>query len=129
VDTDRIAHTAHPALSLLDEIRMETGEIIPLAWKLGRVTGICAIELYPAATLLAHNFNVPGYKRKDGNDARRVLLKNLKNFIELPVDVSLMEVNDDVIQLSVFWLAWIFCVVMYSNQWIVNSIRRRVEFG
>jgi hypothetical protein len=38
---------------------------------------------------------VPGYKRKDGQEARRELLNKLGDRIKLPRDTSIMEMNDD----------------------------------
>lgn len=54
VGADRIARTAHAALTLLDAVRTRTGLPIPLAWTPGEVTGVQAIEVYPAATRRAH---------------------------------------------------------------------------
>lgn len=105
VGADRIARTAHAALTLLGEIRLKTGEVIPLAWEPGLQTGIFTIEVYPAATLIQHNINVPGYKRKDGQDARRELLNKLGNRIELPRNTSLMEENDDALDAVICVLA------------------------
>jgi predicted RNase H-like nuclease len=107
VGADRIARTAHAALSLLDEIRVKNGAPIPLAWEPGPLTGICAIEVYPAATLLAHDINVPGYKRKDGQIARRNLVNKLKKLIQLPPDTSLMANNDDAMDAVICCLAGI----------------------
>jgi len=105
VGADRIARTAHAALAMLNEIRVKTGEAIPLAWKPGMVTGICTIEVYPAATLLAHDVHVPGYKRKDGRDARRLLLDKLCEYIELPKRNTLMEHKDDALDSAICFLA------------------------
>jgi predicted RNase H-like nuclease len=105
VGADRIARTAHAALTLLDEIRLKTGRDIPLAWEPGLQTGIFTIEVYPAATLIAHDLNVPGYKRKDGQDARRELVGKLGNRIKLPKETSLMEKNDDALDAAICVLA------------------------
>ena len=105
VGADRIARTAHAALTLLDEIRIKTGEVIPLAWEPGLQSGIFAIEVYPAATLIAHDINVPGYKRKENREARKTLLSDLRKRIDLPPDISLMENNDDDLDAAICVLA------------------------
>jgi hypothetical protein len=85
VGADRIARTAHAALRLLDNLRRRTPQGIPLAWEPRPVSGICAIEVYPAATLRAHGFADSGYKKKDGNEARRSILDQIASKgIQLP---------------------------------------------
>ena len=54
VGADRIARTAHAALGLLGELRGKTDEGIRLAWTPGSPEKTQAIEVYPAATLIAH---------------------------------------------------------------------------
>jgi predicted RNase H-like nuclease len=105
VGADRIARTAHAALSLLEKIREESGDPIPLAWEPRILKGIFAIEVYPAATLIAYDINVPGYKRKDGQDARSHLMEELGRYIQLPNDVSLLEKNNNVLDAVICVLA------------------------
>lgn len=105
VGADRIARTAHAALALLDEIRIRTNEEIPLAWEPDIQTGIYAIEVYPAATLIAHKINAPGYKRREGIEMRKTLLDDLRKLISLPPDLSLMENNDDALDAVICVLA------------------------
>ena len=54
VGADRIARTAHSALSLLDGLRKPHAGSIPLAWDHDAVTGVQALEVYPAATRVAY---------------------------------------------------------------------------
>jgi predicted nuclease with RNAse H fold len=54
VGADRIARTAVAALRLLDAIRSKTGKRIPLAWAACEDEPWRAIEVYPAATRIAH---------------------------------------------------------------------------
>lgn len=62
VGADRIARTAHWSLRFLADLRKRTGEPVPLAWT-GDIAGVAAaIEVYPAATLLAHGIAIRGYK-------------------------------------------------------------------
>ena len=70
VGADRIAPTAHAALTLLECLRDATHKPIPLAWDpvLAPDPGIYALEVYPAATLMAWHMAAPGYK--DSNCSR-----------------------------------------------------------
>ena len=54
VGANLIARTAHAALKFLDEVRKRTGLPIPMAWQPGVSSGGTAIEVYPAATRIAH---------------------------------------------------------------------------
>jgi hypothetical protein len=54
VGADRIARTAVAALALLDRLRHETSRAIPLAWATDEAATWRAIEVYPAATRIAH---------------------------------------------------------------------------
>ena len=54
VGANFISRTAVAALDLLADIRSITGESIPLAWTPADLEPISAIEVYPAATRLAH---------------------------------------------------------------------------
>ncbi len=54
VGANLIARTAVAALSMLDEIRRETKRSIPLAWASKEEEPWRAIEVYPAATRIAH---------------------------------------------------------------------------
>lgn len=103
VGADRIARTAHAALSHLEEIRRMTGVEITLAWELGDTSGIQAIEVYPAATLMAYGITEPGYKRS--LESRRRLLVKLSKHIGLPANISPMEKSDDVIDAAICVLA------------------------
>lgn len=54
VGADRIARTAHAALRLLDDLRVDTGHAIPLAWDHLDHARVAAIGVYPAATRIVH---------------------------------------------------------------------------
>ena len=89
VGADRIARTAHRALKLLHELRAQTGQDIPLAWKPRMISRTCAIEVYPAGTLKAHGIDAPGYKEKDAQNARLSLLAQLEqHHLKPPTDVD-----------------------------------------
>lgn len=78
VGADRIARTAHSALCLLGAVRRELGVTIPLAWSPNDLPAISAIEVYPAATLVAHGLRSTGYKKREHGEARRNLVASLR---------------------------------------------------
>lgn len=79
VGADRIARAAHHALEILSRLREASGKAIPLAWS-HDVTGVVAIEVYPAATLVAHGYEFKGYKASEGGlQVRGRLAKDLKS--------------------------------------------------
>jgi len=56
VGANLIARTAHAALKMLEALRRATGHSIPLVWEGEDFSGVGAIEVYPAATRIAHGF-------------------------------------------------------------------------
>lgn len=62
VGADRIARTAHTALSFVGRLRDAHHLPIPLAWEPGWVRGVEAIEVYPAGTLASRELPYSGYK-------------------------------------------------------------------
>ena len=54
VGANLIARTAHAALKMLEALRRATGHSIPLVWEGEDFSGVGAIEVYPAATRIAH---------------------------------------------------------------------------
>lgn len=81
VGANLIAHTAHQALKLLHELRAQTGQEIPLAWKPSTISRTCAIEVYPAGTLASHRFEGrQHYKHNDknGKTARQKIVAQLE---------------------------------------------------
>lgn len=107
VGADRIARTAHSALELLEDIRRRTGLPVPLAWSPGELAPVSAIEVYPAATLLACGWRSDGYKDKDESNvaARRDIIAALGTVVDLPTDVSLLERSADALDAAVCVLA------------------------
>jgi predicted RNase H-like nuclease len=93
VGADRIARTGLAALELLAEIRALADRPVPLAWRQGADSG--AIEVYPAATLLARGLSSAGYKAKTsaGRKARGELLQRLA--AELTLDVAEALLTED----------------------------------
>jgi hypothetical protein len=70
-------------------------EPITLAWTPGQLNQTSAIEVYPAATLLAHEMHVPGYKQKENIQARRAIITHLRAFMDISIDTTRIEQNDD----------------------------------
>lgn len=105
VGADRIARTAHAALGILADLRKATGAAVPLAWNPDSLTGIAAIEVYPAATLLVHGFRSSGYKQPQQVDERAEILSKLASVLALPTDTSQMAGNADVLDAVVCLLA------------------------
>ena len=104
VGADKIARTAHAALSLLQELRDQLGLPIPLAWG-PQLVGVSAIEVYPAATLIAHGFRSMGYKRPEQTKERRELLASLTDFIDIGACGNSAEGDADVLDAAICTLA------------------------
>ena len=105
VGADRIARTAHTALALLGVLRQELGAVIPLAWSADDLLGISAIEVYPAATLVAHGFRSTGYKKPAQIEERRELLVSLEGVASLRGGVPEMERNADALDAAICLVA------------------------
>jgi hypothetical protein len=78
VGVDRIARTAYAALRILGTLRVELGMPIPLAWAPADVSRVAAIEVYPAATLLAHRIRSIGYKKRHQIEQRGEIIEALR---------------------------------------------------
>jgi predicted RNase H-like nuclease len=97
VGADRIARTAHSALVLLENTRRTLGHDIPLAWSPRSSSGVEAIEVYPALTLLALDLDPRNYKSGEaGRVARGVILDALKKHIRFDeaVEEGVLAVSD-----------------------------------
>ena len=111
VGADLIARTAHSTLRHLGQIRKSLNRAVPLAWDPERVDGTQVIEVYPAATLLAHGLPDKGYKgsKAKHQEKRERLSKRLTTNDRLggiPVDVRLqMEATDHALDAVVCCLA------------------------
>ena len=96
VGADRIARTAHQALSILGELRSRTGLEIPLPLKPGPQPLSSAIEVYPAATLLAHGMKATGYKGPSGAGIRAGIMTQLNKQVEFNTNTDPITANDDI---------------------------------
>ncbi|MXW97364.1 MAG: DUF429 domain-containing protein [Acidimicrobiaceae bacterium] len=98
VGADKIARTAHHALWFLDQVRERTGLRVPLSWTPGRVSGVEAIEVYPAATLAGRGLPTMGYKT--GVEApvnRRDLVSKLARIVDLGPHEKELGENDNLL--------------------------------
>ena len=105
VGADRIARTAIAALSLLGEIRRLTGLPIPLAWQPDYEERVAAIEVYPAATLIACGLPAKNYKNKEQIAERMTIIAGLEKRMQLPAERNDMESNADVLDAVICVLA------------------------
>jgi len=105
VGADRIARTAHAALKLLGEVGQLLGKKIELEWGRSDLSGVKAIEEYPAATLDCYGILSTGYKEKNKISLRKQILQGISQHIILPQDVNLFEANADVLDSAVCLLA------------------------
>lgn len=91
VGANWIARTAYATLTLLDQVRHATGKPIPLAWTPGDVREIAAIEVYPAATLVALGMEAPGYRISA--QVREQLVERLRSHLIIPDDHTAIASN------------------------------------
>lgn len=105
VGSDRIARTAYAALELIRELEEISGLNIHLAWDKNLESRISVIEVYPSATLKAHNIRSNRYKGLENRDARSQIIEQLKEIIKLPKDLEKLERNADVLDAVICILA------------------------
>ncbi|MDF1521531.1 MAG: DUF429 domain-containing protein [Trueperaceae bacterium] len=99
-----IARTARATLGLLDEVRGATGQPIPLAWSPETLHAAAAIEVYPAATLIAHGHALAGYK-VPGSPGRAAVVKTWPDALVVPPSLDLVALNADAFDAIVCVLA------------------------
>ena len=104
VGADRIARTAHAALTLLDSLRPLLQRPITLAWQ-PEFEGLRAIEVYPAATLVAHGIASTGYKAAKGQEARERVAHAVGSLIRIDVPIPAMESKSDALDAVICLLA------------------------
>jgi predicted RNase H-like nuclease len=105
VGADRIARTAHSALKLLGALRRRCRCDVPLAWSPDLRDSTSAIEVYPAATLLAHTINASRYKKARNLAERNVIINSLRSHLSLPQDTSSIRESADALDALVCLLA------------------------
>jgi hypothetical protein len=83
VGADRIARTAHAALSFLADFRRLSGLPLSLGWKPGEPPAGEVLETYPAAWLTVAGLPSRAYKRRDQRSVRETILDGLPDWVEL----------------------------------------------
>ena len=79
---------------------------IPLAWSPELCPRASAIEVYPAATLIAHSLRASGYKDSDRKTERTEMVSELGSRMEIRAQhVQLAEANADLLDALVCVLA------------------------
>lgn len=94
VGADRIARTAYSALDLLNRLSQMLERNIKLAWE-PTINGISVIEVYPAATLIAHGIDTRGYKSTDGKAERQRVIADLKLRVTVSAEIPSIEKRSD----------------------------------
>lgn len=105
VGADRIARTAHAALQLLEALRRKLSEPIPLAWSPTNRARVTAIEVYPAATLIAHGFRSTGYKKPTERAARQEIITSMRTVAQVRGGQAEMEGSADALDAAVCLVA------------------------
>jgi hypothetical protein len=105
VGADRIARTAHAALSLLEQIRIRMGLPVPLSWRPGDIREASAIEVYPAASLKVYGVQASGYKSAADRDVRREMVAQLSQHVEFQVEKEILLSNADALDAAICTLA------------------------
>jgi predicted RNase H-like nuclease len=105
VGADRIARTAYAALQLLASLRERLGVAIPLAWHASDVVTLVAIEVYPAATLVAHRIRSSGYKKPQQVNERSEILEALRRKMVIRESVRDLTLSADLVDAVVCVLA------------------------
>lgn len=106
VGANLIARTAHAALGLLQDLRDKTGLAIPLAWDMGEIRETCAIEVYPAATLVVLRIKAGDYRKKDASIRRFELIDELEKHLGVVIPQrKMLEENSDAVDAVICVLA------------------------
>ncbi|RME85485.1 MAG: DUF429 domain-containing protein [Caldilineae bacterium] len=104
VGADRIARTALSTLNRLEQLRVAIRQEIPLVWNT-EFDGCGAIEVYPAALLVALGINPKGYKKPE-HQARRVeIVEKLAGELNLEAVQDAATVDADLLDAALCVLA------------------------
>ena len=105
VGADRIARTAHSALQLLASVRGESRLQLRLAWSPADVASPSVIEVYPAATLVAHRIRSKGYKKPAQTAERSEITAALSARMHISDSAKALFNNPDCLDAAVCVLA------------------------
>jgi hypothetical protein len=104
VGADRIARTAYAALKILAELSDLLSCSVPLAWS-PHFAGVAAIEVYPAATLVACRCRSIGYKKPAQMSERREIVAVIGSAMNVGEYGPKLETFPDVLDATVCVLA------------------------
>ena len=100
-----IARTALAALVLLQEVSERINRPIPLSWG-GRLRSeVEAIEVYPAATLLAHGIAPSDYKKPKQHAGRRRIVGALNELLQIGDCMERLEASPDTLDAAICLIA------------------------
>jgi predicted RNase H-like nuclease len=106
VGADRIARTAHAALTLIEEIKEQVGVSIPLAWNSELAHPISVIEVYPAVTLKSCDLLPAASYKKEDSKEREQIYDGLSDLMSLSkVEKRSIIEDDDILDAVVCVLA------------------------
>lgn len=105
VGADRIARTALAALSFLADMASELNSAVPLAWSPRLEHPVQVVEVYPAATLGAHELRSFGYKKPEKADERASIIDGLRGLMCVRCGDCLLQENADALDAAVCVLA------------------------
>lgn len=96
ITADRIARTAFFTLERMDKIEKQLEAEFQLLWSIQELNNYGIVEVYPAATLLANELPIKGYK-KDNFNVRKKLFEQLKiNYhFTNPKELDLTSIEHD----------------------------------
>ena len=100
-----VGRTAHSALEILEATRRKMGQAVPLAWAPDFPERAAAIEVHPAATLLAHGFQDEDYRGRHGAEVRTRLVKELARKMDVRGELAAAEHHAEVLDALVCVLA------------------------
>ncbi len=92
-----IARTAKAALTLLEDLRLLTGESIPLAWDMSIPMATSVIEVYPAATIRSSALPIVDYKKASQIDGRRRIIEAFPDWFDISAAVDSALESADVL--------------------------------
>jgi predicted RNase H-like nuclease len=75
------------------------------AWTRADVSPVAAIEVYPAATLVAHWIRSTGYKKPDQTEERREIVAALRRKLTIGESVPDLAISADLVDAAVCVLA------------------------
>ena len=105
VGADRIARTAHAALTLLHQIGERVQGVVPLAWEPEFNHPVAAIEVYPAAVLKTSGMPFQGYKGSARSAQRQEIVDRLQEQMRLATEREILLSDDDVLDGAICVLA------------------------